>query len=75
MVTTVYFFAILNHLCDGDRIIFADSAEELGCRLDVSRFAPFTFINWVETAGDALSTWVFFNKSADSFRWTLYLRN
>jgi len=75
MITTVYFFAIFNQLCDGNRIIFADSAEEFGCCLDVSGFAPFTFINGVETAGDALSTRVFFNKSTDEFRRTLYVKN
>lgn len=74
MIATVHIFAILNHLCDGNCIVFADSAEELGCCLDVSGFTPFTFINGVETPGNALSTRVFFNKSmANSDR--LYVEN
>jgi hypothetical protein len=74
MIATIHIFAVFNHLCDGNHIIFADSAEEFGCCLDVSGFAPFTFINGVETARDALSTRVFFNKSIDECSDGLYVK-
>jgi hypothetical protein len=65
MIATIYVFTIFDYLSDGDHIILADSAKELGRCLYIGGIAPFTFINGVETAGDALSTRVFLNKSID----------
>ncbi|SRR6266404_384366 len=75
MIATIHVFTAFDHLCDGNRIVLADGTEELGCCLDVGSFAPFTVINRVEAAGDALSTRVFFNKSIDEFSQTLYVKN
>jgi hypothetical protein len=56
-------YTVLDHLYGDDRIIVADGTEEFGHWLDVGRFAPFAFVNRVKTAGDALTTWVFFDES------------
>lgn len=68
VIATIQVFTILNHLCDNNRIFLVDSTEEFGRCLNVCGSIPLTFINGVETSGDALSTRAFFNKSIDEYR-------
>jgi len=50
LVAAIKVCPILDHLFDGEHVILADSSEEFGCCLNVGGFAPFAFVNRIETS-------------------------